>query len=83
MLTCNAPVSGNVYRTVRLAQHSGSSSDPLFVPGRTYYFFGMYIISLWSFVIHSKGTQVHRHICERRKPVQEENVVAYYLYVVM
>jgi len=37
LLTCSDPVNGNLYRTVRLAQHSGSSSDPLFVPGRTYY----------------------------------------------
>jgi len=39
LVTCNDPVSSNIYRTVRLAQHSGSSSDPLFVPGRTYYLF--------------------------------------------
>ena len=71
MLTCNNPVHGNVFRTVRLSQHSGSTSDPLFVPGRTYYFFGMYIISLWSFVIHAKSSS-GIFVNERREPIQEE-----------
>ena len=42
LLKCSDPVNTNMYRTVRIAQHSGSDADPLFTYNTTYYVFGKY-----------------------------------------